>query len=267
MSFGKVATLDELWIGEKLGLVVGGNGLVVLAERTVPSGQISLIIALVPLWMALIDAVLLNRRVGRLTTFGLILGFAGAATLIGTSAFDATAPLTGLMIGVVASLSWTSASLYSRNAPLPKRPLVGAGMEMLVGGAVLIVLGIARGELSLFHPEDFSRASLLALLYLVTVADEGVAAATRGRGGVHEVGVGSGADADREQPAGADAIVDQPHELAFVTDTAVGDEDDLSQRVRAGLRGEGQLQRGAHLGTTAGRERIDEAPRGGDVGG
>jgi drug/metabolite transporter (DMT)-like permease len=152
-----------------LGLVVGGNGLVVLAERTVPSGQISLIIALVPLWMALIDRVLLHRRIGGLTTFGLILGFAGLATLIGTSAVDSVAPLTGLLVGVVASLSWTSASLYSRNAPLPRRPLVGAGMEMMIGGAVLIVLGVMRGELSLFHPEDFSRASLLALLYLITI--------------------------------------------------------------------------------------------------
>src|SRR3712207_2986413 len=51
-----------------LGLVAGGNGLVVLAERTVPSGLMSLVIALVPLWMALIDRGLLRPRVGWLTT-------------------------------------------------------------------------------------------------------------------------------------------------------------------------------------------------------
>jgi drug/metabolite transporter (DMT)-like permease len=152
-----------------LGLVAGGNGLVVLAERTVPSGLMSLVIALVPLWMALVDRVVLRHRVGGLTTFGLILGFAGAALLIGTSALDSTAPLSGLLIGVCATLSWTSASLYSRNAPLPKRPLVGAGMQMMIGGAICVVFGVLRGELALLHPSDFSRASLLALLYLITI--------------------------------------------------------------------------------------------------
>jgi drug/metabolite transporter (DMT)-like permease len=152
-----------------LGLVAGGNGLVVLAERTVPSGLMSLVIALVPLWMALADRVILHRRVGGLTTFGLVLGFAGAALLIGTSAVDSTAPLSGLLVGICASLSWTSASLYSRNAPLPKRPLVGAGMEMMIGGAVCVLGGILRGELALLHPSEFSRASLLALLYLITI--------------------------------------------------------------------------------------------------
>lgn len=152
-----------------LGLVAGGNGLVVLGERTVPSGLMSLIIALVPLWMALIDGVLLRHRIGWLTTFGLVLGFAGAVLLIGSSAADATAPLSGLLVGVVASLSWTSASLYSRNAPLPRRPLVGAGMQMMVGGGILVLAGAARGELALIRPEAFSAASMLALLYLITI--------------------------------------------------------------------------------------------------
>src|SRR5918995_4819787 len=151
------------------GLVAGGNGLVVLAERTVPSGTISLIIALVPLWMALVDRVLLRHEVGWLTTIGLVMGFGGAALLIGGTAFDGHAPLSGLLVGVVASMSWTAASLYSRNAPLPKRPLVGAGMEMIVGGVILAVAGVARGEIALIRFEDFSMESLLALGYLITI--------------------------------------------------------------------------------------------------
>jgi len=152
-----------------IGLVAGGNGLVVLAERTVPSGTISLIIALVPLWMALIDRVLLGHEVRWKTTLGLVLGFGGTALLIGGTALDVGVPLSGMLVGVLASLSWTSASLYSRNAPLPKRPLVGAGMEMLIGGAVLVVAGVLRGEVALVSPEDFSSASLLALLYLIVI--------------------------------------------------------------------------------------------------
>jgi drug/metabolite transporter (DMT)-like permease len=152
-----------------IGLVAGGNGLVVLAERTIPSGIQALIIALVPLWMALIDRVILGHEVGWRTAFGLVLGFGGIVLLIGVSATDANAPLSGLAVGLTASLFWTGASLYSRNAPLPARPLVGAGMEMMVGGAVLILGGILRGELALLRPEDFSARSVLALLYLIVI--------------------------------------------------------------------------------------------------
>ncbi|HET7236571.1 MAG TPA: EamA family transporter [Actinomycetota bacterium] len=152
-----------------VGLVAGGNGLVVLAEVTVPSSIMALIIALVPLWMALIDRVVLGHEVRWATTVGLLLGFSGIALLIGGAAIDASVPLSGLLIGVLASLSWTSASLYSRNAPLPRRPLVGAGMEMLIGGAVLIVAGALRGELASIDPAAFSSESLLALLYLIVI--------------------------------------------------------------------------------------------------
>lgn len=150
------------------GLVAGGNGLVVLAEITVPSGIMSLIIALVPLWMALVDRVLLRHQIGVLTSLGLVLGFGGAALLIGGTALDQGVPLSGLLIGLVASLSWTGASLYSRNALLPRRPLVGAGMEMIVGGAILLVAGMLRGEISLIRFDEFSMRSLLALGYLIT---------------------------------------------------------------------------------------------------
>ncbi|MGZ5292172.1 MAG: EamA family transporter [Actinomycetota bacterium] len=151
-----------------IALVAGGNGLVVLAERTIPSGIASLIIALVPLWMVLVDRVLLRHRVALVTIIGLVLGFGGAAMLIGTTAFDESAPLSGMLVCVAATLSWTSGSLYSRSAPLPRRPLVGAAMEMMIGGAVLMVLGAARGEIPLIRFEDFSLASLLALAYLIT---------------------------------------------------------------------------------------------------
>jgi drug/metabolite transporter (DMT)-like permease len=149
-------------------LVAGGNGLVVLAERTIPSGIASLIIALVPLWMVLVDRVVLRHRVALLTVVGLVLGFGGAAMLIGTTAFDEAAPLSGMLVCVLATLSWTGGSLYSRDAPLPSRPLVGAGMEMMIGGAVLIVFGAIRGEIPLIRFEDFSMRSLVALAYLIT---------------------------------------------------------------------------------------------------
>jgi drug/metabolite transporter (DMT)-like permease len=148
-------------------LLLGGNGGVVWAERTVPSGIVALIIALVPLWMALVDRVLLKHRLGVATLVGLTTGFAGAALLVGSSASGGGVDLEGMLFALGASLSWASGSLYSRHAPLPRRPFVGVGMEMLCGGVALVIVAMLAGELGDIHPERFSTASLLALGYLI----------------------------------------------------------------------------------------------------
>jgi drug/metabolite transporter (DMT)-like permease len=147
-------------------LLLGGNGGVVWAERTVPSGIVALIIALVPLWMALIDRVILGNRLQPQTLIGLITGFVGAALLVGGSA-EGNVPLVGMLFAVGATVIWASGSLYSRNAPLPARPFVGVGMEMLCGGAALGIVGILTGELGDIHPERFSTASIVGLAYLI----------------------------------------------------------------------------------------------------
>jgi drug/metabolite transporter (DMT)-like permease len=68
---------------------------------------------------------------------------------------------------VIASVSWAAGSLYARHAPLPKRPLVGVGMQMLAGGVLLGVVGLARGELGQFDPAAVSLESVLGLVYLI----------------------------------------------------------------------------------------------------
>jgi drug/metabolite transporter (DMT)-like permease len=149
-----------------LALLLGGNGAVAWAERTVPSSIVALIVALIPLWMALIDAVLLGRRPSGRIALGLLAGFTGAALLVGTSA-SGSIPLGGMLLAVGASLSWASGSLYARNAPLPKRPFVGIGMEMLCGGVAIFVVAVLAGDLGRIHLERVSLASGVALAYLV----------------------------------------------------------------------------------------------------
>ena len=148
------------------GLLVGGNGFVALAEREVDTGIVALIIALVPIWMALIDAVVLGHRPRPLVVVGLLGGFAGAALLVGTSATNGVS-LPGMLLAVFASLSWSAASLYSRTAPLPERPFVGVAMEMLCGGALLLVAGAVTGELGDIDLGGITSASLVALGYLI----------------------------------------------------------------------------------------------------
>jgi drug/metabolite transporter (DMT)-like permease len=148
-------------------LLFGGNGGVVWAERTIPSGIAALLIALVPLWIALIDGAVLRHRVSPLTATGIAIGFGGAALLLlGGGGTGRVEPF-GMLLVVAASLSWASGALYSRTAPLPRRPLVGAGMEMLAGGIALGIAGVLAGELADVHPERFSVASVASLAYLI----------------------------------------------------------------------------------------------------
>lgn len=148
-------------------LLVGGNGGVVWAERTVPSGVVALIIALVPLWMALFDRAALRQRLGSRTVIGLVLGFGGTALLVGQGIDAGSFDLVGAMFAFGASIAWASGSLYSRRAPLPSRPLVGNGMQQLAGGGMLLLVGTLVGELADIHVEEFSAASLVALGYLI----------------------------------------------------------------------------------------------------
>jgi drug/metabolite transporter (DMT)-like permease len=148
-------------------LLFGGNGGVVWAERTIPSGIAALLIALVPLWIALIDGAVLRHRVSPLTATGIVIGFGGAALLLlGGGGTGRVEPL-GMLLVVAASLSWACGALYSRTAPLPGRPLVGAGMEMIAGGIALGIAGVLAGELTDVRLERFSLASLASLAYLI----------------------------------------------------------------------------------------------------
>jgi drug/metabolite transporter (DMT)-like permease len=147
-------------------LFMGGNGGVVWAEQRVPSGIAALIVASVPLWMALLAFVFLKERLRPVAVAGLVVGFAGTALLIrptGSQHVD----LTGALVLVGASVSWSIGTLYAIRAPLPTRGSVSAGMQLLCGGAVLGIVGLASGEAGRVHLDQVSRSSVLALAYLV----------------------------------------------------------------------------------------------------
>jgi drug/metabolite transporter (DMT)-like permease len=147
-------------------LFLGGNGGVVWAEQRVPSGIAALLVASVPLWMALIAFAALKERLPRVAVAGLVVGFAGTALLIRPSGGEHV-DLLGALVLVGASVSWAIGTLYASRAPLPSRSTLSAGMQLISGGVVLGVVGIAGGELARIHPDRFSRSSLLALAYLI----------------------------------------------------------------------------------------------------
>lgn len=141
-------------------LLVGGNGGVVFGEQSVASGVAALIVATVPLW-----AVLIARFWGRWPTgkewTGLLIGFAGIIFLNLGGSLRAT-PL-GAAIVLAAAVCWALGSVWSQHLSLPAGAMSSAA-EMLVGGAVLIVLGFASNERFSSPPDA---VSLWALGYLI----------------------------------------------------------------------------------------------------
>lgn len=154
-------------------LLVAGNGMVAWSELVLPSSLAALLISTVPIWMALLDWLRPGgRRPSRAALLGLVLGFAGVVLLIGPDALathSGQGNPSGLILLVVplAALSWAAGSLYSRTAKIPATPLLGTGMEMLVGGVLLLALAVITGEPGQLHLQAVSARSLLALAYLI----------------------------------------------------------------------------------------------------
>ena len=152
-------------------LLVGGNGCVVWAEQRVPSGITALLVAVVPVWMVLLDWLRpRGRRPHAFVFIGLALGLGGLALLVGPGAtsgndrgFGA-----GALVLVLASLSWAAGSLYTQQAPKASTGMNGAATQMVAGGGLLVLVSALTGELAHLDLAHATTRSLLAFLYLVT---------------------------------------------------------------------------------------------------
>ena len=145
-------------------LLAFGNGGVSYAEQTLPSGLAALLVASVPLWMALADRVINGQRIPLRGWLALVIGLGGIAVLARPSGNGAVLPI---LVVLGASVSWGIGSVLAGRMPAPASPLVGSAMEMLTGGIVLTVIAAATGELARIDPAHVSTQSLLGLLYLI----------------------------------------------------------------------------------------------------
>lgn len=152
-------------------LLLGGNGAVVWAEQFVPSGLTALLVSILPFWLVIIEWVRPpRRRPSGAVLIGLVLGFIGIVVLVGRSGFGGRGDVSSLgpVVLILGSLSWAIGSFWSRDAELPESGMLTTGMEMLGGGALLLIVGTLTGELSRFDIHRISSASTIGLLYLVT---------------------------------------------------------------------------------------------------
>lgn len=151
-------------------LLAGGNGAVVVAEQWVPSGLVALIVATVPLWMVILDALFGSKtRPSRRASAGLVTGFLGVAVLAGSPGVGAggSEELFGAVLVLGGSLSWAIGSLVSRYVEDPPRPRMLVATQMLSGGVVFMVLSLVFGEAEGFTVSQVSARSWWAFAYLV----------------------------------------------------------------------------------------------------
>ncbi len=147
-------------------LVAGGNGLVMVAERDAPSGLAALIMASIPLW------VIAMRRgaaepIARATLAGTAVGFGGVALLVLPGGGESRGGAVALLTLVLAAFLWACGTFASRRVRLPADPVLSTAAQMLAGGLVALLAGLARGEAASTDLQSFSADSLLALAYLV----------------------------------------------------------------------------------------------------
>lgn len=151
-------------------LLLGGNGGVVWAEQTVPSGVAALLVAIVPVWMVILEWVRPRGKPpsARVIT-GIAAGMLGMIVLIGFDSFRGSGPvnLFGALALMLASLFWASGSVYAGRVKLPTQVMATA-VEMLVGGLGLLVFGMLTGEARHFDLRTVSVSSIVAVGYLIT---------------------------------------------------------------------------------------------------
>jgi len=153
-------------------LLLGGNGLVSLAEKTIPSSIAALVIATVPFWLVLFES--FRSGGGKptwLSIMGLVIGFGGVFLLIGpssiTGAQQSFDPF-GVILLLIAPVLWALGSIYAKGADMPEDTLLSTGMQMLAGSVALFIVGVGTGELNGFSLGDVSMRSWWGLIYLIT---------------------------------------------------------------------------------------------------
>jgi drug/metabolite transporter (DMT)-like permease len=152
-------------------LLLGGNGAVVWAEQRVPSGIAALLVAIVPLWMVVLEWLRPGGCRPAFAVFaGVTLGLVGLLLLVGPNSMRGTegANTIGAIVLVLGSLSWAAGSLFTKWAPRASAGTAAAGTQMLAGGGLLILAGVIAGEPGRLDLAHVSTRSLLGFTYLVT---------------------------------------------------------------------------------------------------
>ncbi len=151
-------------------LLLGGLGLVAWAEQTIPSGIAALLIALMPMWLAIFGLAFLGERLPRAGVIGIAIGVVGVAILAWPTAGVDDLDPAGLIALLISPICWALGAIYAaRRAVLPGPALFASGLQMVAGGVALLAASVITGELGGFDPAAVSTESWAGLLYLLLI--------------------------------------------------------------------------------------------------
>jgi drug/metabolite transporter (DMT)-like permease len=162
-------TTTRQWLTSALAggfLFVGCHGVLAWAEQRVTSGQAALYLTSTSLWMVLLSAVRERRFPTGKLVLGLLLGVIGIAVLVGGKS-EAEGSLTDRVILVGTGLSWAVGSLIARDGARPRSAIQSTAMQLGAGGAVVLSLSLATGELRGWDTAQVSGRGAGALVFLV----------------------------------------------------------------------------------------------------
>ena len=146
---------------------VGCHGVLAYAQQSVPSGVAAIVLATIPFWLLLIDFLYPQTRRPKVTTLAALLpGLAGVAIVAWQSARQAHFSLLPIILLLGAALSWAVGTVWSRRTSNRESPTLAAGMQLSIGGVVLLAISLASGELEGLSPHHVSEVSFAAAIYL-----------------------------------------------------------------------------------------------------
>lgn len=148
-----------------------GIGTVSIAQAYVPSGIVALIIAALPLWIAIFRTIS-GERLAKLSWLGLVIGFAGVALLLKPGSITPVSDIENsklfvfMLLVLLGNIGWALGTFLAPRFPLPKNTLVFTAYEMLAGGTSLTLAGFIKGE-SISNFLDATAWSWLWFVYLI----------------------------------------------------------------------------------------------------
>jgi drug/metabolite transporter (DMT)-like permease len=152
-------------------LLLGGNGGVTWAEKYIASGLAALLVATEPLWVVILNWALSRHRPNSKVLLGVLIGLAGVTLLVsdGLGRGTGNSWFTLVAGGVVlfAAFSWAAGSVYSNHQPIKVSILMAAGMQMISGGSLLLLLAIVHGDFQHLSLSNASWTSIGAFFYLL----------------------------------------------------------------------------------------------------
>ncbi len=172
----KIFVLKDILTAAVTGLLLLfiGNGIVIWAEKTLPSAMVAILVSSAPIWFVLLDkpqwAVNLKNKA---TIFGLMIGFVGVILLFSEQigaifkGIDAHSKLPWMLLLLLGTVSWSAGSLYSKHHPTSISASAGTAWQMVIAGITYIPASFLHGEYNHLNMHTIQTNSWLGLLYLV----------------------------------------------------------------------------------------------------